>query len=118
MHRPIDFLADVRLQITRAVVILAVVATVLPVGAKALDLRRFSASGTHLCDGAAARQCVVSGSAFQNCIDAENSLKVQDCCRTAPVCSHDPKTGETKCDTASTSTKFTLDYCVASRRFH
>ncbi|HEV3248507.1 MAG TPA: hypothetical protein VG124_15005 [Beijerinckiaceae bacterium] len=59
----------------------------------------------------------MSGSTFQNCIDAANSLKVQDCCRTDLACSNDPKTGETKCASASTSTKFTLDYCVASRRF-
>ena len=34
------------------------------------------------------------------------------------ACSRDPKTGAKKCESASTSMKFTLDYCVASGDLH
>jgi|SRR5580693_3931075 hypothetical protein len=115
MNRPIEFLAAFSLCLARAAAFAVVAICALPLGANALDLTRFTASGTHVCGGPTERHCVVSGSTFQNCIDAANSLKVQDCCRTDLACSSDPKTGATKCESASTSTKFTLDYCVASR---
>ncbi|MBV9738334.1 MAG: hypothetical protein JOZ30_01725 [Hyphomicrobiales bacterium] len=90
----------------------------LPVTAQAFDFGGVTASGTHVCSGPTERQCVVSGSIFRNCIDAANALKVQDCCRTNLSCSRDPKTGAKKCESASTSTKFTLDYCVGSSGRH
>ena len=34
------------------------------------------------------------------------------------TCSRDPKTGAKKCESVSTSMKFTLDYCVASGGLH
>jgi hypothetical protein len=116
MKKPIEFFAAFRLRSATAAAVFVLAAPLIPQGANALDVARFTASGTHVCGGPTERQCVVSGSAFQNCIDAANSLKVQDCCRINPSCSRDPKTGETKCESASVSTKFTLDYCVPSRR--
>lgn len=63
------------------------------------QLPRYSASGTHRCDLAngETRSCVVSG-LFDNCGDAQLSLRARDCCQT------------TKGDGASSG--FTLTYCI------
>ena len=115
MSKLIEHLADPRRRVPLASALFLAVMCLLPVKARGFDFGRVTASGTHVCAGPTRRQCVVSGSTFQNCIDAANSLKVRDCCRTDLACSRDAKTGATKCEGASTSTKFTLDYCVASR---
>jgi len=107
-----------RSRLARATALFLTLLCVLPLNAGAFDSGRVTASGTHVCTGPTARQCVVSGSTFGNCIDAATALKVQDCCRMDLACSRDPKTGAKKCESASTSMKFTLDYCVAAGGLH
>ena len=82
MIRLIEPVIDLRWGRAKATAFLLCLIFASPMAANALDIGRYSASGTHVCDGSAGRQCVVSGSGYRNCIDAANSLKVQDCCRT------------------------------------
>src|SRR6478609_154391 len=63
-----------------------------------LDLRTYSASGSHQCSGGQPTTCVVTGSFYRDCINASSALSVQDCCRTRRDGSH--------------STGFTLNYCI------
>ncbi|QAU46360.1 hypothetical protein [Bradyrhizobium guangzhouense] len=63
-----------------------------------LDLRTYSASGTHQCSGEKAASCVVTGSRYRDCIDATSALRVQDCCATRRD--------------GSRSTGFTINYCI------
>jgi hypothetical protein len=74
----------------------------------------YSASGTHQCkagDGAI-HSCVVTGSVFDNCIDAVSSLQAQDCCPSSIVCSHDSQGRTTNCRHGGTSIGFTVNYCI------
>jgi len=66
-----------------------------------LDLRTYSASGTHQCSGEKPASCVVTGLAFRDCIDASSALRVQDCCATRRD--------------GSRSTGFTINYCIPER---
>lgn len=118
MIKPVEHSADSPLRMARISAFFVAGLCLLPITAQAFDFGGVTASGTHVCAGPAERRCVVGGSTFRNCIDAANSLKVQDCCRTDLACSRDPKTGARTCEGASTSTKFTLDYCVASGGLH
>jgi hypothetical protein len=63
-----------------------------------LDLRTYSASGTHQCSGEKSASCVVTGSRYRDCNDATSALRVQDCCLTRRD--------------GSRSTGFTLNYCI------
>jgi hypothetical protein len=63
-----------------------------------LDLRTYSATGTHQCSDGKPASCVVTGSRYRDCIDATSALRAQDCCLTRRDGSH--------------STGFALNYCI------
>jgi hypothetical protein len=74
----------------------------------------FSAGGTHQCkasDGST-HTCVVSGSLFGDCVSANTSLQVQDCCPSSRVCARDSQGRETNCRAGGTSIGFTMNYCI------
>jgi hypothetical protein len=73
-----------------------------------------SASGVHTCksDTDSGHTCIVTGSLYSNCIDAQSALRVQDCCPGTRACDRDPTTGATKCRKGGRSTAFRLLYCV------
>src|SRR5207248_6164833 len=83
-----------------------------PAEAQAGRFTTFSASGTHTCQNAERPSCVVTGLGYSNCIDAENSLKVRDCCRIDQVCSRDERTQQRTCKGGGTSVGFVLNYCI------
>jgi hypothetical protein len=118
MTKPVEHFVDFHLRMMGVSAFFVAAMCLLPMSAWGFDFGRVTASGTHVCGGPTQHHCVVSGSTFRNCIDAANSLKVQDCCRTDLACSRDPGTGVRTCESASSSTKFTLDYCVASGGIH
>jgi hypothetical protein len=68
---------------------------------RVVQMRGYSASGTHQCGGDKGRSCVVTGSGFSNCNDASINLQTRDCCPTTPK--------------AGTSSGFTLNYCIPDR---
>ena len=63
-----------------------------------LDLRTYSASGTHQCSAGQPATCVATGSRYRDCNEAASTLRVQDCCLTRRD--------------GSRSTGFTLNYCI------
>lgn len=76
----------------------------------------YSASGTHQCrtpDGEI-HSCIVSGSVYSNCIDAESSLRAQDCCPSTSTrnCSRDAQGRDVKCGRGGVSAGFTMNYCI------
>jgi hypothetical protein len=66
---------------------------------KVVQLRGYSASGTHQCGPG--RSCVVTGSGFSNCNDASAVLQTRDCCPTTPA--------------GGRSSGFVLNYCIPDR---
>jgi hypothetical protein len=91
---------------SRVILGLAVLAAlcVAPVQAKdtkLVQLRGYSASGTHQCGSEKGRSCIVTGSGFSNCNDASITLQTRDCCPTTPA--------------GGKSTGFTLNYCITDR---
>ena len=66
-----------------------------------VQLRGYSASGTHKCGSEKDRSCVVTGSGFSNCNDATITLQTRDCC---------PTTAK-----GGTSSSFVLNYCIPDR---
>jgi hypothetical protein len=78
----------------------------------------YSASGTHRCkasDGSI-YSCVVTGSAFGDCIRATASLRAMDCCPSARVCARDSRGRETNCRGGGTSIGFVMNYCIPGRQ--
>ena len=76
----------------------------------------YSASGTHQCrssDGEI-HSCIVSGAVFSNCIDAESSLRAQDCCPSTSTrsCPRDTQGRDVKCGRGGVSSGFTMNYCI------
>lgn len=74
----------------------------------------YSASGTHSCKTAndETRSCIVSGAMFGSCIEAESSLRVQDCCPSSQICKTDQQGRATDCRRGGVSTRFTMNYCI------
>ena len=68
---------------------------------KFAQLRGYSASGTHQCGSEKGRSCVVSGSGFSNCNDANITLQIRDCCPMTPA--------------GGKSSGFVLNYCIPDR---
>ena len=68
---------------------------------KFAQLRGYSASGTHQCGSEKGRSCIVSGSGFSNCNDANITLQIRDCCPTTPA--------------GGKSSGFVLNYCIPDR---
>ena len=68
---------------------------------KFVQLRAYSASGTHQCGSEKGRSCVVSGSGFSNCNDANITLQIRDCCPMTPA--------------GGKSSGFVLNYCLPDR---
>jgi hypothetical protein len=66
---------------------------------RVVQLRGYSASGTHQCGPG--RSCVVTASGFSNCNDASAVLQTRDCCPTTP--------------TGGRSSGFVLNYCIPDR---
>jgi hypothetical protein len=83
------------------------------------QMSTYSASGTHECNSETDRghTCVATGLAYSNCIEAANSLRLQDCCPTTQVCQREQDTGATTCRRGGKSVGFTLNYCISSGRF-
>lgn len=80
----------------------------------------YSASGTHQCrspDGEV-HSCIVSGGVYGNCIDAESSLRAQDCCpsTSARSCPKDAQGRDVKCGRGGVSSGFTMNYCIPGGR--
>ena len=91
---------------SRAILCLAALAALGVAPAQAKDtklvqLRGYSASGTHQCGSEKGRSCIVTGSGFSNCNDASITLQTRDCCPTTPA--------------GGKSTGFTLNYCITDR---
>jgi hypothetical protein len=89
---------------------------ILPDGT-AIVAAAYSASGTHQCRTAdrETHSCVVTGVVFGTCIEAESSLRAQDCCPSTRVCERDPQGRETNCRRGGTSAGFALNYCIPGR---
>jgi hypothetical protein len=68
---------------------------------KFVQLRSYSASGTHQCGSEKGRSCVVTGSGYSSCNDASVTLQTRDCCPTTP--------------TGGKSSGFVLNYCLPDR---
>jgi len=68
---------------------------------RVVQLRGYSASGTHQCGSEKGRSCIVTGSGFSNCNDAAITLQTRDCCPTTPA--------------GGKSSGFTLNYCITDR---
>ena len=66
---------------------------------RVVQLRGYSASGTHQCGPG--RSCVVTASGFSNCNDASAVLQTRDCCPTTPA--------------GGRSSGFVLNYCIPDR---
>jgi hypothetical protein len=77
----------------------------------------YSASGTHQCraDNGDAHRCVVTGVVFGNCVDAQSSLRSQDCCPSTRVCARDAQGRETQCRGGGSSAGFTMNYCISGQ---
>jgi hypothetical protein len=84
----------------------------------AAQLSTYTAGGTHQCrtEDDSNHTCVVSGSVFSTCIDATNSLQIQDCCPSTRVCERDRSTGAERCTRGGKSVGFALTYCIGSQR--
>jgi hypothetical protein len=68
---------------------------------KLVQIRGYSASGTHQCGSEKGRSCVVTGTGFTNCTDASITLQTRDCCPTTPA--------------GGKSSGFTMNYCITDR---
>jgi hypothetical protein len=68
---------------------------------KRVQLRVYTASGTHQCGPEKGQSCVVTGSGFSNCNDATITLKTRNCCATTVK--------------GGTSSGFVLNYCIPDR---
>jgi hypothetical protein len=66
---------------------------------RVVQLRGYSAAGTHQCGPG--RSCIVAGSGFSNCNDASAALQTRDCCPTTPA--------------GGRSSGFVLNYCIPDR---
>lgn len=77
----------------------------------------YSASATHQCRtaGGETHSCVVTGAFFGTCIDADSSLRAQDCCPSTRVCARDAQGRETECRRGGTSSGFAMNYCIPGR---
>jgi hypothetical protein len=101
---------------TFCLIVTAILATAMP--SAVAQLSTYTAGGTHQCrsEDDSGHTCIVSSSVFTSCIDATNSLQIQDCCPSTRVCERDRVTGTTRCTRGGKSVGFTLTYCIGSSR--
>jgi hypothetical protein len=112
---------DVEANMTRFATSCFIVIAISAIGTPAAlaQLSTYTAGGTHQCSGEndSGHTCIVSGSTFSTCLDATNSLQLQDCCPSTQVCERDRATGARTCTRGGKSVGFTLTYCIGGGRF-
>jgi hypothetical protein len=113
-------------QMRKQRVVFVAMATAMSIGGASLSAREaglraptilaanYSASGTHQCRAADGNthSCVVTGLSFGTCIEADSSLRAQDCCPSTRICERDAQGRETQCRRGGASAGFALNYCI------